>query len=95
MSVLYFLIVYLSHGYQLREKYAKQYVPGNDVQKSAQHWSVCLSISLPVSSLLEYTGCFNTLAPPSAAKLGNGTYANYIFSEPYINSRLPCKFSEL
>ena len=46
MSVLYFLIEYLSHGYQLREKYAKQYVPGNDVQKSALHWSgqsVCQS----------------------------------------------------
>ena len=42
------------------------------------------------------TGCFNNLAPPpSTAKLGNGIYENYIFSEPYINSRLPCKFSEL
>ena len=42
------------------------------------------------------TGCFNTLRPPpSTAKLGNGTYENYIFSESYINSRLPCKFSEL
>ena len=38
---------------------------------------------------------FQYLSPPSTAKLGNGTYENYIFSEPYINSRLPCKFSEL
>ena len=38
---------------------------------------------------------FQYLNPPSTAKLGNSTYENYIFSEPYINSRLPCKFSEL
>merc|ERR1712102_15459 len=31
--------------------------------------------------------------PPSTAKLGNGTYENYIFSEPYIDSRLPCKIT--
>ena len=35
---------------------------------------------------------FQYLSPPSTAKLGNGTYENCIFSEPYINSRLSCKF---
>ena len=42
-----------------------------------------------------HTGCFDTLDPPSTADLGIGTYENCMFSGPYINSRLPCKFSEL
>ena len=38
---------------------------------------------------------FRYLRPSSTADLGIGTYENCMFSGPYINSRLPCKFSEL
>ena len=53
MSVLYFLIVYLSHGYRLREKNTRNNMFQGMMSKNLHcigQWSVCLSIPLPVSS---------------------------------------------
>ena len=70
------------------------------IAKQGMVW--CLHRSLRFLNILTVllficcTGRFDTLTPlPSKAKLGFGTYQNYISSKPYINSRLPCKFSEL
>ena len=84
----------------------KIYVPGGDwthvplTEWYTYTWGVCLNLS--TTGTLVQTAhrnhiyrVFRYLRPPSTAKLGIGTYQNYILSWPYINSKLPWKVSWL